>query len=153
VRLRRALPVGWYDDPAFTASFAQRAATLLGSLDAGVVAAAAQTALTGLFAASRSEANAAFDQQQFVAKLSPESVLQVNEDLPFLVRERAGGVDVLLPGKMLGLSTACLPALRALQAGPIRYADFAPDLGANDRQLFVKTLAREGMLLVEDTRN
>jgi ribosomal protein L16 Arg81 hydroxylase len=153
VSLRRALPLGWHDDPAFAAAFAQQAATQLRALDAGVVATAAQAALTGLFASSRSEANAAFDQQQFVAKLGPASVLQVNEDLPFLLRERANGVDVLLPGKMLGLSTACLPALRALQAGPVRYADLAPELSPNDRLLFVKALAREGMLLVEDTRN
>jgi bifunctional lysine-specific demethylase and histidyl-hydroxylase NO66 len=153
VALRCALPVGWHDNPAFAAAFAQQTATQLGLLDAGVVTAAAQNALTGLFASSRSESNAAFDQQQLVAKLGPESVLQVNEDLPFLVRERANAVDVLLPGKMLSLSKACLPALRALQASPVRYADFAPQLSANDRQLFVKTLAREGMLLVEDTRN
>ncbi len=153
VTLRRALPMGWHDDPAFAARFAQQAATQLGSIGAGIVAEAAQSALTGLFASSRSEANAAFDQQQFVAKLGPESVLRVNEDLPFLLRERANGVDVLLPGKMLGLSAACLPPLRALQAGPVRFADLAPELSANDRQLFVKALAREGMLLVEDTRN
>jgi ribosomal protein L16 Arg81 hydroxylase len=153
VTLRRALPVGWHDDPAFAAAFAERAAAQIGSLDAEVVAAAAQAALTGLFAASRSESNAAFDQQQLVAKLAPESVLLVNEDLPFLVRERANAVDVLLPGKMLGLSAACLPALRSLQAGPVRYADLAPELSAKDRQLFVKMLVREGILLVEDTRN
>jgi len=153
VTLRRALPVGWHDDPAFAAAFAERAAAQIGSLDAEVVAAAAQAALTGLFAASRSESNAAFDQQQLVAKLAPESVLLVNEDLPFLVRERANAVDVLLPGKMLGLSAAFLPALRSLQAGPVRYADLAPELSAKDRQLFVKMLVREGILLVEDTRN
>lgn len=153
VTLRRALPVGWHDDPAFAAAFAEQAAKQLGSLDAGVVTAAAQNALTELFASSRSESNAAFDQQQLVAKLGPESVFRVNEDLPFLVRERANAVDVLLPGKMLTLSAACLPALRSLQASPVRYADFAPELNANDRQLFVKALAREGMLLIEDTRN
>ncbi len=153
VTLRRALPMRWHDDPAFAVRFAQQAATQLGAIDSDIVAEAAQSALTGLFASSRSEANAAFDQQQFVAKLGPESVLRVNEDLPFLLRERANGVDVLLPGKMLGLSAACLPALRALQAGPVRYADLAPGLSRNDRQLFVKALAREGMLLVEDTRH
>ncbi len=153
VELRRALPIGWHDDPAFAATFAQQAAARFGAFDTGVVSAAAQTALTGLFASSRSEANAAFDQQQFVAKLRPESVLHVNEDLPFLVRERPGAVDVLLPGTMLSLSAACLPALTALQASPVRYADFAPELNAGDRELFVKALAREGLLLIEDTRN
>jgi len=153
VALRRALPIGWHDDPAFAATFARQTAMQLGSLNADVVAAAAHGALTGLFASSRSESNAAFDQQQLVAKLGPESLLQVNADLPFLVRERANAVDVLLPGKMLGFSAACLAALQLLQRGPVRYADLAPELSANDRQLFVKTLVREGMLLIEDTRN
>jgi len=153
VALRRSLPVGWQDDPGFAAAFAAQFAPRLAALDAAGVSNAANAALSELFAASRSDANAAFDQIVHVAKVTENSVLHVNEDLPFLVRRRAGALDVLLPGKALGLSTSCLPALERLQAGPVRFADFAPELSAHDRRLFMTTLVREGLLLVEDTRD
>jgi ribosomal protein L16 Arg81 hydroxylase len=150
VALRRALPIGWQDDPAFATAFAAQIGPRLAALDGETIAAAAHAALNELFAASRSEANAAFDQLIHVAKLRPESILRVNDDLPFLVRERAGTVDVLLPGKSLALSKLCLPALERLQAAPVRFADLAPELAARDAQRLVKTLVREGVLLVHD---
>ena len=153
VAFRRALPPGWQDDPAFAIAFATQAAPYLAALDARVVDTAAHAALIALFASSRSEANAAIDQLAFVAKLTDGSVLHVNENQPFLVRERAVAVDLLLPGNILGLSKSCLPALARLQAGPVRYADLAPELGARDRELLVKTLVREGIVVIEDTRN
>jgi bifunctional lysine-specific demethylase and histidyl-hydroxylase NO66 len=150
VALRRALPRGWQTDPAFAATFAAEMGRQLTGMGADTVASAAQSALGELFAASRSEANAAFDQLIHIAKLRPESLLRTNDDLPFLIRERANAVDVLLPGTSLGLSKSCLPALERLQGGPVRFADLAPELSAADRQVFVKTLAREGLLLVDD---
>lgn len=150
VELRRALPIGWQDDPAFAATFAALVAPRLTALDGDTVGVAAGLALNELYAASRSEANAAFDQLLHIAKLRPESVLRLNDDLPFLVRERATAVDVLVPGKSFGLSKSCLPALERLQAGPVRLADLAPELAARDGQALVKTLAREGLLLVDD---
>jgi ribosomal protein L16 Arg81 hydroxylase len=150
VALRRSLPVGWQDDPSFATTFAAQTASHLATLDADAVAAAAQAALQDLFAASRSEANAAFDQLIHITKLRPESVLRVNDDLPFLVRAGATAVDVLLPGKSLALSKSCQPALERLQSGPVRFADLAPELSARDGELFVKTLAREGVLLVDE---
>ena len=150
VALRRALPIGWQSDPNFAATFAAEIGQRLAKLDGDTVASAADGALNELFAASRSEANAAFDQLIHIAKLRPESLLRMNDDLPCLIRERANAVDLLLPGTSLGLSKSCLPALERLQAGPIRFADLAPELSAPDRQVFVKTLAREGLLLVDD---
>ncbi len=150
VALRRALPAGWQDDPAFAAAFAAEIAPRLAALDGDTVAVAAGAALNELFAASRSEANATLDQIIHVAKLGPASVLRVNDDLPFLVRPGATTVEVLLPGKSLALSQQCLPALQRLQRGPVRFADIAPELSANDGRLFVKALLREGVLLVDD---
>ena len=150
VALRRALPIGWQSDPSFAATFAAEIGQRLAKLDGDTVASAGHGALNELFAASRSEANAAFDQLIHIAKLRPESLLRLNDDLPFLIRERANAVDLLLPGTSLGLSKSCLPALERLQAGPVRFADLAPELSAPDRQVFVKTLAREGLLLVDD---
>jgi bifunctional lysine-specific demethylase and histidyl-hydroxylase NO66 len=150
VALRRALPVGWQNDPAFAGAFAAGIGQLLAKLDGDSVTNAAQGALNELFAASRSEANAAFDQLIHIAKLGPESLLRMNDDLPFLIRERANAVDVLLPGSSLGFSKSCMPALVRLQGGPVRFADVAPELSAPDRQVFVKALAREGLLLVDD---
>jgi ribosomal protein L16 Arg81 hydroxylase len=150
VALRRALPNGWQTDPVFAATFAAEIGRRLAGIDAGTVASAARAALGELFAASRSEANAAFDQLIHIAKLRAESVLRLNDDLPFLIRERANAVDLLLPGTSLGLSKSCLPALERLQGGAVRFADLAPELSAPDRQVFVKTLAREGLLLVDE---
>jgi hypothetical protein len=150
VALRRALPIGWQDDPTFAATFAAGIGPRLSAIGAEAVAGGAEEALNELFAASRSESNAAFDQLLHVAKLHPESVLRLNDDLPFLVRERANAVDVLLPGNSLALSKPCAPALERLQAGPVRFADLAPELSARDRQLLVKALVREGIVLVDD---
>lgn len=149
VALRRALPPGWSHDPDFAASFAAHYGARLAALDAATVDAAAHAAVTELYAASRGEAHAAFDQLGGLANLAADTVLFPNDGLPFLVRERAANVDVFLPGKLLGLSKACLPALERLQMGPVRLADFAPELVARDRELLVKMLLREGILLVD----
>lgn len=149
VALRRGLPPGWYEDPGFAASFAAEYGARLAALDATAVDAAARAALTELFAASRGEAHAAFDQLGALAVLPDDTLLFPNEGLPFVVRERATSVDVFLPGKLLGLSKACLPALARAQAGAVRLADLAPELAPRDRELLVKTLLREGILLVD----
>ena len=150
VELRRSLPIGWQNDPAFAALFAAETASRLTAINGETVAAAASASLNELFAASRSEANAAMDQLIYLAKMRPESRLRLNDDLPFLIRERPNAVDVLLPGKSLGLSKSCLPALERLQAGPVRFMHLAPELTANDAHAFVKALAREGLLLVDN---
>ncbi len=148
--LRRSLPVGWQDDPAFVAQFAAQIGPRLANLDGDAVAGAADAALNQLFAASRSDANAALDQLLHVAKLRPESVLRLSDDLPFLIRERDATVDVLVPGKSFTLSKSCLPALQRLQTANVRFGELAPELAERDRDLLVKTLAREGVLLVDD---
>ena len=119
------------------------------AIDDETVGAATDAALNDLFAASRSEASAAFDQLLHTANLAADSLLRINGDLPFLVRERANAIDVLLPGSSLALSKSCLPAFERLRAGPVRFSDVAPELTENDRKLFVKALVREGMLLVD----
>jgi bifunctional lysine-specific demethylase and histidyl-hydroxylase NO66 len=150
VALRRALPGGWQTDPTFAATFAAEMGPRLAGITADTVAHAANTALGELFAASRSEANAAFDQLIHISKIRRESLLRMNDDLPFLIRKRANAIDLLLPGTSLSLSKSCLPALERLQGGPVRFGDLAPELSAPDRQVLVKTLAREGLLLVDD---
>jgi hypothetical protein len=149
VTLRRALPPGWLHDPDFAAAFASVHGPRLGALDSGTVDVAAHAALTGMFAASRGEAHAAFDQLGAPGNLAADVVLFRNDGLPFFVRERATSVDVFLPGKLLGLSKACLPALERLQAGPVRVADLAPELSVRDREMLLNTLLREGILLVD----
>lgn len=151
VSLRRSLPVGWQDDPGFAAAFAAQLGPQLAALGADTVSTAAAAALDELFAASRSDANAAFDQLTSSAALRPDSVLRGNDGVPFSIRRRAGSVDVLLPGQRLGLSASCWPALERLQAGPVRFADFAPELAAADRERLAQTLVRVGVARIDDT--
>ncbi len=152
VALRRALPRGWQDDAAFGAGLATRFAPALAAIDAAALETAVDATLDDLFAASRSEASTAFDQLIHAANLTADSLLRINVDLPFLIRERAHAIDVLLPGTSLSLSKSCLPALERLQTGPVRFSALAPELAENDRKLFVKALVREGLLLVDGPR-
>jgi hypothetical protein len=151
VALRRALPLGWQADPAFAGTFAAELAPRLRTIFAEHrVAEAARESLNELFAVSRGVAEAAFDRLDASAGLQPESLLRWNEDVPSLVRERETTVDVLLPGKALGLPKACLPALVRLTAGPVRYAELDLPFSDADRRRFVKSLVLEGLILVGD---
>ena len=151
VVLRRALPFGWQFDPTFAAAFAADIAPRLpGIFASDAVADATQVAINDLFAASRSDAGGAFDQLAATAELTPDSMLRMNDNLPTLLRERATTVDLMLPGKSLGLPKLCLPALERLQAGPNRFADLGLALSDADRLFFVKTLILEGVLLVDE---
>jgi lysine-specific demethylase/histidyl-hydroxylase NO66 len=148
--LRRALPFGWQIDPAFAATFTEQIAPRLpGIFRSDAVATATQVAVNGLFAASRSDASGAFDQLGASMNLAPDSVLRMNENLPILLRERATAVDVMVPGKSLGLPKLCMPTLERLQAGPVRFGDLDLALSEADRLFFVKTLILEGVLLVD----
>jgi hypothetical protein len=73
----------------------------------------------------------------------------MNDSLPAIVRERTATVDLLLPGKSLGLPKVCMPVLERLQAGPVRFGDLALAVSDTDRLFFVKTLILEGVLLVD----
>ncbi len=151
VALRRALPVGWQDDPAFSARFADALAPqLAATFDEATLAAAARTVLDDLFAASRNDPGAAFDQLDGIDALGPDSVLRLNDRIPALLRERATTVDLLIPGKSLGFPAVCRAALERLRAGPVRFADLDLPLPDADRRLFVKTLILEGLMLVDE---
>jgi lysine-specific demethylase/histidyl-hydroxylase NO66 len=151
VTLRRALPFGWQIDPGFAAAFAAELAPRLpGIFTRDAVAAARGVAINDLFAASRSEAGDAFAQIAAGAGLGPDSVLRMNENLPTLWRERATTVDLIVPGKSLGLPKVCLPALERLQAGPVRFGDLGLAVSEADALFFVKTLLLEGVLLVDE---
>ena len=150
VGLRRALPFGWQNDPAFAATFcAEIAAASAGIFAPETVAGASEVVLNGLFAASRSDAGGAFDQLAALAGLGPNSILRLNDALPLLLRERAQTVDLMLPGTSLGLPKLCMPALERLQAGPVRFGDLDLKLSERDRHLFVTSLLLAGILLIE----
>jgi lysine-specific demethylase/histidyl-hydroxylase NO66 len=91
----------------------------------------------------------AYEPVAAVAALTRDSVLSMNADLPAILRERAMTVDIVLPGKSLGLPKLCLSALERLQAGPVRFGDLKLALSDADRHFFVKTLVLEGVLLVD----
>lgn len=151
VALRRALPVGWQDDDAFAATFAAGIAPRLApAFEPPAIAAAAHAALGDLFAATRNDPGAAFDQLAGIDALTPDSVLRLNDRIPTLLRDGASAVELLVPGKVLGFPPACRAALERLRAGPVRYADLELPLSASDRALFVRSLVLEGLMLVDE---
>ncbi|MGA2393794.1 MAG: hypothetical protein ABSH03_10640, partial [Candidatus Lustribacter sp.] len=77
----------------------------------------------------------------------------INDGVPVLIRRRDRAVDVLLPGNRLGLAVSCWPALERLQAGPVRFADFAPELAPADRERLAQTLVRAGVAQIDDARD
>ena len=82
-----------------------------------------------------------------MADLTPESVLRITDDVPYVLREGAESVDLLLPGKSLGLPKLCRGAFERLQKGPVRLGDLV-EFSEPDRELFVKALVREGLLRI-----
>jgi hypothetical protein len=151
VELRRALPVGWQDDAEFAAAFAAGVAPrIAAAFDRATFDAAANAVLGDLFAASRNDPGAAFDQLAGIAALVPDSLLRLNDRIPSLLRERATTVELLVPGKALGFPPAARAALEQLRAGPVRFGDLDLPLSESDRRLFVKSLVLEGLMLVDE---
>jgi hypothetical protein len=151
VRLRRGLPPGWQNDAAFPAAFADDLAPRLNAMFGhDAFAAAAQTALNDLFASSRSDPGAGFDQLAGVPALAPETLLRLNDRFPSLLRERAATLELLVPGKALGFPKACLAALEQLRSGPVRFDALDLPLSDADRRAFVKSLVLEGLMLVDE---
>jgi lysine-specific demethylase/histidyl-hydroxylase NO66 len=148
--LRRALPFGWHKRPTFGAEFAAilapYAALIFGreQLDA-----AAEGTLRDMFAASRSEAGDAFDQLRRAEALEPGTCVRLNDTIPYLLRDRPATLDILLPGKTLHLPPECRAAMSLLMRGPQRVADLLPGHTDDDRRLFVRTLAIEGLVTLD----
>jgi hypothetical protein len=151
VGLRRSLPLGWQNDPAFGADFATALAPRLGALFGPQTAsAAAAVALDDLFAASRSDAGGAFGGLAGLADLCADSVLSLNVHLPHVVRASAAAVELLVPGKTLGFPVACGAALDQLRAGSVRFDALDLPLSEDDRRRFVASLVREGLVLIHE---
>ncbi len=151
VALRRGLPLGWHDDPAYAAGFARELAPRLGALfSSSTVSAAATAALEELFAASRSDAGGSFGHLAALANLRADSVLSLNLHAPHVLRASATAVEMLVPGKTLGFPLACGRALEQLRAGSVAFGALDLPLSADDRRRFVASLVREGLLLIHE---
>jgi hypothetical protein len=151
VALRRALPLGWQHDPAFAEAFARTlAAELPAPFTAAALDAGGRAALHDQFAASRGSAGRLFARSTHAVTLRPETLLTVSADGAFLLREQGPELELLLPGTALGLPPGCATAFAQLLAGPVRFADLDLPLAPADRELFVKTLVREGVVLIPE---
>lgn len=155
VELRRALRPGWHDDPAFAARFAAALGPRLAALLAPErIAAAGETVLRGLFATTRGTAAGGFGQIEALAELDalgPSARLRLDETVPFLVRDRGTGLELLIAGKSLGFPSLCAAAFRRLQAGPTTVADLDPALSPQNRRTLITALLLEGLLIIDTT--
>jgi hypothetical protein len=149
--LRRALPLGWQHDANFAATFAATLAAELPALFAErAIDAGARAALHDQFAASRGSATGLFARSTHALELRPETLLSIGPEGAYLLRERAPELELLLPGTALGLPPGCAPAFAQLLAGPVRFGDLDLPLSKTDCVLFVKTLVREGVVLISE---
>jgi lysine-specific demethylase/histidyl-hydroxylase NO66 len=149
VALRRALPLGWQHDDAFAATFAATlAAEVPGLFAAPAIEAGARAALHDQFAASRGSAAGLFARSSHAASLTPQTLLSISPEGAFLLRERPAELELLLPGTALALPAGCAGAFTQLLAGPVRFGDLDLPLSETDRALFVKTLVREGVVVI-----
>lgn len=151
VALRRGLPPGWHDDPGFAAELAAQLAPQLGTIfGTAATARAADAAINELFAASRADAGGAFAQLAGLAELRGDSILSLNGHIPYVLRASAARVDLLVPGKTLGFPAVCAPALEQLRAGSVRFDALALPVAPAERELFVGTLVRAGLVLIHE---
>jgi ribosomal protein L16 Arg81 hydroxylase len=150
VALRRSLPIGWQHDPAFATSFAEAlAANVAEHFTAAAIERGAQAALHEQFAASRAGADGLFDRSAATRALNADALLSIDASDAFLLRDRAGPSELLLPGTVLALPDGCAAAFEQLLAGPVRFGDLVLPLPETDRALFIAALIRAGIVRVE----
>jgi hypothetical protein len=150
VELRRGLPPGWHRDPAFAQNFAALLAERMpAAIAAPRVPLGTELVLNELFAVSRAAAGGAFDDVAALAALAPEHTICLRDDAAYIIRERGATLEVLLPGKSIGLPNTVLPALRRLEAGPASFAEIVHTLGDATARELAKLLVVEGLATID----
>jgi bifunctional lysine-specific demethylase and histidyl-hydroxylase NO66 len=150
VELREGLTPDMLDSDQLAPKLSELYAKRLGAaLASDRVALAVEIALNELFKVTRPNTDGAFAQTLKASKISPDTRVQLDETIPFRVREHDGVVDLVIAGKVVVFPGECAPALAALQRGPTTVAGMDPALNASYQYALIKRLVIEGLAILD----
>ena len=110
---------------------------------------AVDIALNELFRLTRPNVNGAFDQALDTFDIKPTTRVRIDDAVPYMVRQRGEGIELLIAGKVVAFPPICRAAFEHLQRGPTIAAEMDPALSQEHRALFIKLLVLEGLLIIE----
>jgi len=110
---------------------------------------AVDIALNELFRLTRPNANGAFDQALQTFDIAPSTRVRIDDTIPYVVRQRGEGIELLIAGKVVAFPPVCGKAFERLRQGPTTALEMDPSLSPEHRNLLVKLLVLEGLLIIE----
>ena len=110
---------------------------------------AVDIALNELFRLTRPNANGAFAQALDTFDIKPTTRVRIDETVPYMVRKRGEGIELLIAGKVVAFPPICRAAFEHLQGGATTAAEMDPSLSPEHRALLIKLLVLEGLVIIE----
>jgi len=110
---------------------------------------AVDIALNELFRLTRPNVNGAFDQALDTFDIKPTTRVRIDDAVPYMVRQRGEGIELLIAGKVVAFPPICRSAFEHLQRGPTTAAEMDPALSQEHRALLIKLLVLEGLVIIE----
>ena len=110
---------------------------------------AVDIALNELFRLTRPNANGAFEQALETFDIKPTTRVRIDHAVPYMVRQRGEGIELLIAGKVVAFPPICRAAFEHLQRGATTVAEMDPSLSPEHRALLVKLLVLEGLVVIE----
>jgi hypothetical protein len=110
---------------------------------------AVDIALNELFRLTRPNANGAFEQALETFDIKPTTRVRIDDAVPYMVRQRGEGIELLIAGKVVAFPPICRAAFEHLQRGATTVAEMDPSLSPEHRALLVKLLVLEGLVVIE----
>jgi hypothetical protein len=75
--------------------------------------------------------------------------VRIDHAVPYMVRQRGEGIELLIAGKVVAFPPICRAAFEHLQRGATTVAEMDPSLSPEHRALLVKLLVLEGLVVIE----
>ncbi|HUN28358.1 MAG TPA: cupin domain-containing protein [Alphaproteobacteria bacterium] len=110
---------------------------------------AVDIALNELFRLTRPNANGAFEQALDTFDIKPATRVRIDDTIPYMVRRRGEGIELLIAGKVVAFPPICRSAFERLQQGPTTVAEMDPALSPEHRALLIRLLVLEGLVIIE----
>jgi hypothetical protein len=144
--LRRTLPPGWHQDPAFGARLFESLAPHIGAaFSPARVHEAGARLLLDYFGASRIDAREAFERVGAAPGVDAATRLRLRSEVPHAIVEGEPTFSLMIPGRSLLIPSPCLPAMRRLELGPATVAEL-PALAADNQLWLARLLLTYGVV-------
>ena len=150
VELRRSLTPGLLDRSDTAKKLGEFfEARLSQTFEDGRMQAALDIALNELFRLTRPNTAGAFDQALRTFSITADTRVRIDEGVPYRVRERNGGMELVIAGKVVAFPPLCKNAFARLQQGPATAQELDPALSLEHRNLLIKLLVLEGLVVLD----